>query len=98
MTLGAAVLAVFLVKLPLYMRTLPSHGVSPYWHYLPGFLDYNVAYSSVFRNLLISYGIIGATAYQQGHLDASVLWTSINPAPGSLAGWYEVAPALRLNQ
>lgn len=93
----AAVLALYAIRLPLYLRGLPMHGIEPYWAHLEGFADFNGSWGSVYRNLLISFGIIGATAFQQDPLSAHVLAVSLNPLPGTWIGWYDVAPALRIN-
>jgi hypothetical protein len=93
----AAGASLYLIKLPLYLRGLASHGIDPYWHYLPGFPEFSASWGAVFRNILISFGIIGATAYQQPPISQDVLGISLNPLPGSMVGWYDVAPALRIN-
>ena len=95
--LASAILSLYLIRLPLYLRALPEHGVIPYLNHLPGFLDYGVGWDSIALNVLVSFGIIGATAYQQPAIDPSVFWISVNPAPGTLAGWYDQAESLRIN-
>ncbi|MFJ4288146.1 hypothetical protein ACIPY0_21100 [Paenarthrobacter nicotinovorans] len=95
--LVAAIFSLYLIRLPLYLRALPEHGVVPYLNHLPGFLDYGVGWDSIALNVLVSFGIIGATAFQQPAIDPSVFWISVNPAPGATAGWYDQAESLRIN-
>lgn len=94
---ASAALSLYLIRLPLYLRALPEHGILPYLEHFSGFFEYGVGWDSIGRNVLISFGIIGATAYQQPAIDRDVFWTSINPATGSAAGWYEYADQMRIN-
>lgn len=93
----SAALSLYLIRLPLYLRALPEHGIFPYLQHFPGFFDYAVGWDSIGRNVLISFGIIGATAYQQPSIHRDVFWASVNPATGSAAGWYEYADQMRIN-
>lgn len=93
----AALLALYLLQLPLYLRGLPSHGVLPYLNMLPGFFDFDAGWAAVMKNLLFSFGIIGSTAFQQDQISADIFWMSVNPAPGSWVGWYDQAASLRVN-
>jgi hypothetical protein len=97
MLVASGALSLYLIRLPLYLRALPEHGILPYIQHFPGFFDYGVGWDSIGRNVLISFGIIGATAYQQPSIDNDIFWTSINPATGAAAGWYEYADRMRIN-
>lgn len=94
---ASAALSLYLIRLPLYLRALPEHGIIPYIQHFPGFFDYGVGWDSIGRNVLISFGIIGATAYQQPSISNEIFWASINPATGAAAGWYEYADRMRIN-
>lgn len=93
----SGVLSIYLIRLPLFLRALPAHGIIPYLQEMPGFLSYGVGWDSIGRNLLISFGITGQTAFQQPSIGANVFWVSVNPMTGSAAGWYAVADQLRIN-
>ncbi|GAA3672632.1 hypothetical protein GCM10023081_08720 [Arthrobacter ginkgonis] len=94
---AAALLSFYLLKLPLYLRGLPEHGVLPYMAQMPGFLDYEVGWESMALNILVSFGIVGATAYQAPPIPTDAFWASVNPLGGKAAGWYEYAADMRLN-
>jgi hypothetical protein len=94
---ASGALSLYLIRLPLYLRALPEHGIFPYLQNLPGFFEYGVGWDSIGRNVLISFGIIGATAYQQPSIDHDIFWASVNPVTGAAAGWYEYADQMRIN-
>ena len=89
--------SLYLIRVALYLRGLGSHGVFPYIEALPGLETYAVGWDSILNNVLISFGIIGATAFQQAHISPEVFWISVNPISGEAAGWYVVASNLRIN-
>lgn len=90
-------LSLYLIRTALYLRGLPEHGLLPYLAALPGLADYPVGWDSILKNVLISFGIIGATVFQRAPIDPAVFWVSVNPLPGAAAGWYEAASTLRIN-
>jgi hypothetical protein len=89
--------SLYLVRVALFLRGLPSHGVIPYLDALPGLEAYAVGWDSILNNVLISFGIIGATAFQQPWISPEVFAISVNPISGESAGWYDVAATLRIN-
>lgn len=96
--LGAAVVAaLWLIQVPLYLRSLSSHGLLPYLQALPAIGQYEVGWDSIAKNVLISFGIVGATAFYEGRIPTENFWVAINPAGGQAAGWYDIAPTMRLN-
>jgi hypothetical protein len=95
--LGAVALSLYLIRLPLYLRGLVEHGLIPYLRALPDYFANESGWDTVALNVLISFGIIGVTAYVQPHFPTDDLLVSLNPAPGGMAGWYEIAPFHRLN-
>lgn len=89
--------SLYLIRVALYLRALPAHGIIPYLEAMPAIDSYDVTWDSIAKNVLISFGIIGATAFQQDPIDPGVFWISINPLPGSSSGWYDEAANLRIN-
>lgn len=51
--------------------------------------------SAIAGNILISGPLTAVVSYRP--IPSQALWISINPMPGSLAGWGELQPSLRLN-
>lgn len=95
--LVAAVLSVYLLRLPLFLRGQVHHGIIPYAGDLPSYFAATSGWDVVALNVLISFGIIGTTAYVQPHFPLHDLIVSINPLPGGWAGWYQIAAVHRLN-
>jgi hypothetical protein len=48
-------------------------------------------------NLLIGYGVIGRTAFDIPPINQADFLVSVNPLPGGLSGWYQIADDHRLN-
>lgn len=96
--LGLSVLAALvLAGIPLYMRELPTHGIVPYAAALPGYFASPSGWRTIANNLLVSFPIAGAVAFAEPPIPGHVLWTQLNPAPGSWTDWPYWAPQLRLN-
>ena len=94
----AAAATFFLIRVPLLLRTMPSHGVLPYARDLPDIIFHNTLHrGATSLNLLISFAISGETAFREPHFPLDDLWKSMNPLPGTVAGWYRIAPLHRLN-
>jgi hypothetical protein len=93
----AAIASLYLVRLPLFLRAQPRHGLLPYVESLPAFLGASIGWDAVFLNVLVSFAIIGVTAYAQPAIPGHDLFVSLSPLPGGMAGWYQVAPQHRLN-
>ena len=93
----SAVASVALIGLPLFLRNQVHHGLIPYVHELSGFLSATAGYDVVALNILISFAIIGVTAYVQPTFPSHDLFVSLNPLPGGMAGWYDIADVHRLN-
>jgi len=91
------VLGLYLVQLPLYLRGLDHHGLVPYATALPDFFGRALQPAVVGQTVLISYGTIGKTAYEERPIPTGDLWVALNPGPGELSGWYEIADRHRLN-
>lgn len=93
----ASLASLILLRFALFVRMLPSHGLIPYLQSIPMLSTSGVAWDSALLNVLFSFGIVGASAFQVGSLDPAWFWTSITPIDGLAAGWYEIAANLRLN-
>jgi hypothetical protein len=90
-------LTAILLPISLTLRGSWMHGVVPYMDSVRNFQFANADWLAALNNVLVSFPIIGATAYGNATLTASDLWISLNPISGDSAGWYEIAPKLRLN-
>lgn len=90
-------LSLSLIGLALFLRGQSTHGLIPYVQSLPTYFATPIPWDSITRNIFISFGIVGATAFQQPAIDPGIFWVSINPLPGTAAGWYGEAAELRIN-
>ncbi|UKA62100.1 hypothetical protein [Arthrobacter sp. FW306-04-A] len=90
-------LTALLLPLSLTFRASLTHGVIPYFESAATFRFADADWWASINNVLVSFPIIGATAYGNLTIYASDLWISLNPISGDSAGWYEIAPRLRLN-
>jgi hypothetical protein len=86
----------YLIGLPLKFRAQASHGILPYLSALPDIVAVAHPWAATAQNLLISFAIIGKTAMLQP-FPLRDLYISLSPIPGSLVGWYDIAPNHRLN-
>jgi len=80
------------------LRAIDSHGLIPYISYFTNFFS-NVIYELYF--LLYYIFIYGFFVTIQVMYEHTVNWQtlliSVNPLPGTIAGWYEINEALRIN-
>lgn len=89
--------SVYLIGLPLAMRTGTEHGILPYWNRLPAVLGGELPFAVTALNILVGFAIINTTAYLAPAFPTSDIWASLNPLPSSLMGWADIAPGHRLN-
>jgi len=89
--------SVYLIGLPLAMRTGTEHGILPYWDRLPAVLGGELPFAVTALNILVGFAIINTTAYLAPAFPTSDIWASLNPLPSSLMGWADIAPGHRLN-
>ncbi|MEJ2862503.1 hypothetical protein [Actinomycetospora flava] len=94
---AAVVAALVLLPIPLYVRGIGAHGLLPYTAALPGILEQNDILGGAADNLLISFPLVGATAYQVAPLPLDYFFLQVNPLPGSMIGWYDISDSLRIN-
>ena len=95
---AAGVASLLLLVLPLYFRSLELHGLIPHLNGLASFALTPEIVSAAANNVLAGFKITTMTAFSANPIDISTLWISINPISGDSAGWYSVAPTLRLNR
>ncbi|MHC1560478.1 hypothetical protein ACR9E3_16100 [Actinomycetospora sp. C-140] len=96
--LGAAVVAALvLLPIPLYVRGIGAHGLIPYLQALPDIVEQNDVLGGAADNLLISFPLVGATAFQVAPLPLDYFFLQVNPLPGNMIGWYDVSDSLRIN-
>jgi hypothetical protein len=95
----AAVSSFVLLSLPLALRQLPAHGLAPYATALltdPGFVGGQTLQTAL-SNVLFGFPLTYAVAFTGTGLSGSTVAVAINPLPGDMTNWYEIAPYLRLN-
>lgn len=90
------VAALLILPLPLYWRTLDTHGLIPYWESLGGYFGADLGLGVAVKTILISVPLIGAT--MQSRLPGGALPTALDPRGGETAGWYDIAGRMRLNE
>lgn len=95
--LVAVAASVVLLPLPLFLRSRTHHGLIPYAGQLPAYLAQSSPWSVLALTVLISFAVIGVTAYVQPHFPMHDLLISVNPLPGNSVGWYQIAQVHRLN-
>lgn len=96
--LAALVASALLLPLPLYLRGLPMHGLEPYLERIGDFSYGDVDWMSSINNVLVSFPITAHSAFREAPHPSSWLWIELNPLPGRMVGWYDIAPSLRLNR
>jgi hypothetical protein len=95
---AALVASLLLLPIPLFVRGVGAHGLLPYLEALPDIAAQGDLLGGAADNLLISFPLIGATAFQVAPLPLEYFFVQINPLPGSMAGWYDIYQGLRINQ
>lgn len=95
---AVVVLSPALLALPLYLRGLATHGLVPYLGSLPAFALDGDNYLTSVNNILAGFKITVLTGLSSPQIPLENLWISINPLTGNMAGWYDVAPTMRLNR
>jgi hypothetical protein len=96
--IGAAVLALATIGIPLALRAMPEHGLIPSVNYLftsPG--QFFSGDSNPLYNVLIGVPVTLFVWRDQPAIGSHALWTSINPAPGNLTDWPTLLNTLRVN-
>lgn len=94
---AAVVAALVLLPIPLFVRGVGAHGLLPYLAALPDIFEQNDILGGAADNLLLSFPLVGATAFQVAPLPLEYFFLQVNPLPGSMIGWYDVSDSLRIN-
>lgn len=97
LVLAALALGFYLIQLPLALRSLPQNGLIPYVQHFGDVAAAPFDWSRPAFNLLMSFGITGTVAWSTPAIPFHDYLVSLNPLPGGAAGWYDIAPSLRLN-
>jgi len=89
-----------LLTLPLGLRGLSLHGFSPYSHALltRPVEVLQASTSEAMANFMFGYPLTLVVASKSQGLSWETVSVSLNPLPGHLTNWYEIAPTLRLNE
>lgn len=98
MLLLSVLIAPYLMVVPLTLRNMPFQGFQPLLESIMGqgqigWFDNVDTFFLGFKNFLSSFPLTGYSWFEPP-FDMRYLWISINPAPSSIAGWYEVADDL----
>jgi hypothetical protein len=81
------------------LRNLPEHGLIPYLTSIfksNSELRYSIAFNTYYTFVFGVFATI--RTINEATQDWNVILVSLNPLPGTLAGWYDYAPLLRLNK
>lgn len=92
-----ALATIALMPVPLMLRGSSSHGILPYVDRMSKYSLDQADWLAILNNVLVSFPIIGSSAFGNAKLQVSDLLISLNPMSGDIAGWYDIAPRLRLN-
>jgi hypothetical protein len=91
--------AVAALGLALYLRGSSEHGLIPYLGTVTG-NDPSAHFpipEGIELNPFVSFINTGLPAYLEPKLPFHDLWVSVNPLPGPLSGWHELAPNHRVD-
>ena len=89
--------SILFCNLMVWFRSKPFHGLLPQLNYLRDF-PWSSASEWYTTNVgSYSFNITAYAAYLAPKLPTSSFWVSVNPLPGFLTNWYEIAPSLRFN-
>jgi hypothetical protein len=95
----AVAMSLLLLPLPLGLRSLPAHGISEYSQSVSDVYDPSIdGLKESIENVLFSYPLAGVVASQSTHAPDDLLGVSLDLRSGTAAGWYELAPTLRVNE
>lgn len=92
------IFSLFYMAVLIQVRYLPEHGIIPYLTYLltldPEIFDtmmFNIYY------LLVFGYFVTIETMQTASASWDIIYTNINPLPGSFVGWYEYSSSRRIN-
>ena len=93
---GGMAVTPLLVPIPLALRNQAEQGLIPFISVLRAgmsLLRHQNTLGLVLSQVLMSFPLTTFVG-QRAALGTSVLWTSVNPLPGRLTNWYQLAPTL----
>lgn len=94
----AGVLSALMLPIPLYVRGLPTHGLQPYLAAVPDMLQNGPTWQLTLNNIMVFFPITAMTAYGIPSIPHENILLELNPLPGELVGWYDVASTMGLNR
>jgi hypothetical protein len=83
--------------LPLFLRSLTSHGFVPYAANMRSITFRATDFQAAFQNFIFSFDVNGLTAFSLQKFPLRDLLVEVSPLPGDLAGWYKISDMHRLN-
>lgn len=93
------VLSLFFLAYVIQLRHVETHGLIPYLGFIFNSFDkiyenfiFNIYYMLIFGNY------VTIDTIDRGLATWNTIFVSLNPLPGSMVGWYEYAPMLRINR
>lgn len=95
-----AVVTVVLLPIPLHCRALTDHGLVPYARAMVHLVENPSFFTDSLLTTTSSFGfsvpLLVFTSREQS-ITASDMLVSVNPGPGSLVGWDEIMPTMRVH-
>lgn len=88
---------VFCYMLPLFLRSLTSHGFVPYSANMRSITFRMTDFQAAFQNFIFSFDVNGLTAFSLQKFPLRDLMVEVSPLPGDMAGWYKISDMHRLN-
>ena len=94
----AAAASVTIVGVAWFLRGQATHGLLPYLQAIASANPAEVIeLTAIQDNIAQLFAQVSATAVVDPAVPEGSFWVSVNPLPGFASGWYDIAPALRLN-
>ena len=94
----AAATSVAIVGVAWFLRGQATHGLLPYLQAIASANPAEVLeLTAIQDNVAMLFAQVSATVVVDPAVPESSFWVSVNPLPGFASGWYDIAPALRLN-
>lgn len=91
------IVAIIALEVPLGLRNLPNHGLSPSIDYLVHQPSLVFGSRNPINNFLFGAPLTLYVAHNVGRLPISDVVTSVSPLPSQFNNWSQIAPSLRVN-
>jgi hypothetical protein len=85
------------ILVPLFLRSLNSHGLLPYVRDLNNFRFSTESATFAFQNFAVAFDLNGLTAFEVNRYPIRDLFIQISPLLGEGSGWYQIADSHRFN-